>query len=492
MISSTVQYLIASTLYLFSFLLIYKIFLSRLTHFTWMRIYLLGSLGLALILPMITLPVSIFGSLPESESYGAFFKMTLPNAEAGSFSQNSGTNNTETSRINFLALLAYGLILIYASGVFYKLVQLTKKLLHIRNSIIKNPKEKRDRLWIIYLETQSTAYSFFNYIFISKELNRLKGDEFEKICMHESIHVKQYHTLDILFVELVSILFWFNPLIYYFKIHLQEVHEYLADACIITNTDMKKSYSRLLLTLTSKAYPPILSSAFSAKQINRRISMIGKTRSLPRSRFAFILLMPAAAFLLISFSSVENRYKTDPNSKEKQALVSSSIQEMKVGVITWENNMLYTDSQLTGRLGIKTGDAYSKVYLEERLFVDEDAVNSLYLDHGYLFFQAEFEEIANDDETMNLTITLYEGEQFYIRQITIVGNGSVPKEDVLKEILFEEGDLFSKTKLINSVGAIAQMGLFDPEGIAVNPTPIQDEESSEFNKVDIEFRLNEQ
>ena len=103
-----------------------------------MRIYLLGSVGLALILPMITLPVSIFGSLPESESLGTLFKMTIPNAETGSFSQTTGTNNNETSRINFLILLAYGLILIYASGVFYKLVQLAKKLLHIRNSIIKS------------------------------------------------------------------------------------------------------------------------------------------------------------------------------------------------------------------------------------------------------------------------------------------------------------------------------------------------------------------
>lgn len=165
--------------------------------------------------------------------------------------------------------------------------------------------------------------------------------------------------------------------------------------------------------------------------------------------------------------------------------------QMKVGVITWTNNTLYTDDQLTERLGIESGDVYSKEYLDQRLYLDEDAINSLYLDNGYLFFQIEVEEIPKDNGSMDLTMTIYEGLQAHIRKITIVGNGNVPKEDVLKEILIQEDELFSKAKLIESVRAIAQMGLFDPENIAVNPTPIEDEFDGEFAKVDIEFKLSE-
>jgi outer membrane protein insertion porin family len=219
--------------------------------------------------------------------------------------------------------------------------------------------------------------------------------------------------------------------------------------------------------------------------------MIGKARSLPRHRFSFLLLLPAAAFLLISFSSVENRYTNDPASTENQTAVSSTANQMKVGLITWVNNTLFTDSQLNERLGIKSRDEYSIDHLNERLYLDEDAINSLYLDKGYLYFQIEVEEIPNDDGTMDLTFTIYEGEQFYIRQISITGNGSVSKEDILKEVLIKEGELFSKTNLIKSVRAIEQMDLFDPEGIEVNPTPIKDEVSGEFNKVDIEFKLTE-
>ena len=456
-----------------------------------MRIYLLVCLGLGLLLPLITLPVSIYGSQPISESLGAVFNMAILNADTALFPQNSGNVSIANSQLNIWSLLAYGLILVYISGVLYRLVQLTKKLSQIRNDIRKNHKEKRDKLWFIYLESRSPAYSFFNYVFINKHLERLSSDELVKIYNHESIHASQYHTLDILFVELVSILFWFNPLIKLFKNHLLEVHEYLADEKIIKSPDMKKSYSHLLLKLSSEENPPILSSAFSAKQISLRISMIGKARSLPRHRFSFLLLIPATAFLLISFSSVENRYTNDPASIENQIDAASSIQQMKVGVITWVNNTLYTDSQLNERLEVKSGDVYSKEYLDQRLYLDEDAINSLYLDKGYLFFQIEVEEIPKENGSMDLTMTLYEGVQAHIRKITIVGNGSVPKEDILKEILIQEDELFSKAKLVESIRAIAQMGLFDPENITVNPTPIEDEFDGEFAKVDIEFRLNE-
>lgn len=456
-----------------------------------MRIYLLTSLALGLLLPLITLPISIYGSFTESESIGAIFNMPIFTADTEIFPQNSGNVSIESSKLNTWSLLSYGLISLYMSGVIYKLFQLTKKLLHIRNSIRNSQRVKRDRLWFIYLENGSPAYSFFNYVFINKQLERLSSDELEKICFHESIHAMQYHTLDILFVELISILLWFNPVIKMFKKHLLEVHEYLADQKIIKSTNMKKSYSLLLLKLSSEENPPILSSAFSAKQISRRIKMIGRTRSLARHRLSFLMLLPAAAFLLISFSSVENKYSNISESIDNQTVAASSIQEMKVGVIIWTDNTLYTDDQLTERLGIKNGDSYSKEFLEQRLYLDEDAINSLYLDKGYLFFRIEVDEIPKDDGSMDLTIAFYEGVQAYIRNITIVGNGNVSKEDVLKEIRIQEDELFSKTKLIESVRAIARMGLFDPENIQVNPIPIQDEMSSEFAKVDIEFKLTE-
>lgn len=491
MLHSVFQYLIESTLYLISFLIIYRLFLSKLTHFTWMRVFLLGGLALGLVLPLITLPLNWHHMLPGANSIDKPLNLAFLNVESAISQQNPGNPAPEKSPITIWGILGHGLLIFYLSVVIYKLIQLSKKLLSIRSSIRNNPRVQKDRYWFIQLETTSPAFSFFNYIFISKTLGSLSSEEMERIGSHEIIHAKQYHTLDILFLELLSVLFWFNPLINIFKESLQEVHEYLADETILKNKAMKQSYSNLLLKLTTEENPPILSSAFSAKQISRRIRMIEKSKSHPRHRILFFLLLPATAFLLMSFSYFENRSTAVPVYLEVPASESNAAFQSKVGIISWEGNTLYADSRLTEALGIKTGDAYSKDHLNERLYLDVDAVSSLYMDNGYLFFSAEVKEEPKDDGTIDLTITIYEGVQVKIGQIIIEGNGSVPKQDIIETILIKQEELFSRNKLIKSAQAIKQMNKFDPENIVVNPIPIKDPLTGEFTRVDIEFQLTE-
>jgi len=455
-----------------------------------MRIYLLACLGLGLILPMFTLPVSLFSSLPDSESLRYLFYASPINNSETAFAQNSVAGNLEKAGTNGAVLFGFALLITYICGVVYKFFLLVKKLLTIRTNFRNNHRIRKDGHWIISLETETPAFSFFSCIFINKQLVQLPDHEYEKIYLHERMHAKQLHTLDIILTELLIGFFWFNPLLTQYKKRLQEVHEYLADAKTIKYTGMKKSYSRLLLKLTTEEARYRLSSAFSAPQIGRRIKMIGKSRSLPWYRLSFFLLVPMAAFLLLSFSSVENRYDTYAESGTDKVPLASSKSQLKVGQIIWINNTLYTDSQLNDRLGIQSGDMYSKEYLEERLWLNMDAVSSLYMDDGYLFFNAEVEEKPRGNAYMDLNITLYEGIQSHIRHITIEGNGTIPRENILQEILIKEGELFSRSKLIESVRAIAAMGMFDQEKIHINPMPIPAKSGDEFGKVDIEFRLN--
>lgn len=449
------------------------------------------SLVLSLTLPLITLPAYMYHFLPGSGSIERPLDFSFLNTKAFSPTQNPDNAFPEKSHINILSASTYVLICIYITGALYRMAQLLKNLLCIRSSIQHNHRERRDKFWFIHLETGSPAYSFFNYIFVNKSQESLTDNEIESITCHESVHAKQLHTLDILFVELVSILFWFNPLMKFFRKYLTEVHEYLADEKILNNAEMKKSYSQLLLKLTTEEHTFNLSSAFSAKQISRRILMIEKARSLPWYRFLFLILLPAAVFLLMSFSYFENRSIADPLFSEAQSRSTKAAYQHKVGKITWINNTVYTDSQLNKALGIESGDDYSIDLLNERLHIDQDAASSLYMDHGYLFFSADVKESPKDDGTMDLTITIYEGLQVKIRQILITGNGNIPKKDIMEKILIQEGELFSKTKLINSVHAIAQMDQFDPENILPNPTPIKDPLTGEFTQVDIEFKLTE-
>lgn len=491
MLHSVLQYLVESTLFLISFLLIYHLFLSKLTHFNWMRVFLLGGLALGLILPLITLPSGWHYILPGAGSIDRPLNLSFLNIDSSLTQQNPGTHTLENSPLNRWLIFGYGLIIIYISIAVFRLIQLSRRLLSIQSLIRNNPGVQKDRYWFIQLEMALPAFSFFNYIFISKNLESLSSEEMERIGNHEINHAKQYHTLDNLFLELLSVLFWFNPLIKVFKDKLQEIHEYLADENILKNNTMKQSYSNLLLKLTTVENPPIPSSAFSAKQISRRLRMIDKPKSLPGHRILFFLLLPVAAFLLMSFSYLETRSKPDPSTVENISTAATPASKTRVGLISWVGNTIYSDAQLNEKLGIKSGEKYSVDHLNQRLYINEDAVSSLYLDNGYLFFNAEVDENPKDDGSMDLTITIYEGVQAIIRQILITGNGRVPKKDVMENIVMQEGELFSKAKLIKSVRAIAKMKLFVPEKIEPTPIPVQDPVSGEYAQVDIEFKLTE-
>lgn len=491
MLYSTFQYLIESTSYLILFLLIYRLFIAGLTHFTWMRVYLLVSLFLCLILPLITLPANWHHVLPGSSSIGKPLNYTFLNINPDLSSGNSMNATLESKHISLGGILAFLLITIYLSGALFRLYQLAKKLLHIRSSIRQHHREKMGNYWLIQVKSQIPACSFLNYIFINKNLANLSKSELDRIHFHEAIHVKQGHTLDILFAELVSVFFWFNPLMKIFRTHLKEVHEYLADEKTLSHTEMKKSYSNLLLKLTTEGQAFNLSSGFSAKLIRHRIMMMSKVRSLPRQKLLFFLLLPAALILLMSFSYFENRSSASPVALEVQAANVPTISQLKVGKISWEGNTIYTDARLTKELGIKPGDAYSPEHLKERLWLDIDAVSSLYMDQGYLFFNGEVSEEPKEDGVMDLTISLYGGVQAKIGQITIEGNGSVPKQEIIDVILILPGELFSRTKLINSAHAIQQLKKFDPEKILINPIPKPDQFNGEFTIVDIEFILTE-
>lgn len=492
MLLNLLQYLIESTLYLLSFLVIYRLFLSKLTHFHYMRIYLLAGLGLGLILPLISFPESWHHFMPGAGSIN--HPLSVPWMTRESFltpQLYTGIEIPRNTSLNRSIIWGIAFSFIYLPVFIFRLILFTRKLLSIRNDIVNHPKIKKGKFWIILTESSSPAYSFFNYIFLGRNVRSLDSEQIEHIENHEITHARQFHTADILMVEVLSVIFWFNPLFQTYKIHLQEVHEYSADHHILKNNTMKQTYSRLLLRLTANEHAPDLSSAFSAKQISLRIRMIQKTSSRPQYKVLFLLLLPVAAGMLMSFSYLDARSNATPSTTEQKNIAPASASQIKVGRITWIDNTVYTDEHLSKKLGIESGEAYSKDHVNERLWLDEDAVCSLYLDNGYLFFNAEAQEHQEENGTMDLSITIYEGIQVKVRKIIITGNGDVPEEVIMEKIQNRPGELFSRIKIIQSARSIARMEQFDQEDIQVNPTPIRDPDTGGPAGVDIEFRLSQ-
>ncbi len=156
------------------------------------------------------------------------------------------------------------------------------------------------------------------------------------------------------------------------------------------------------------------------------------------------------------------------------------------GDIDWVGNTKYPSELLNAVLGIEKGDVFDQKVLDERLFIDEDAVNGVYLDNGYLFFQLTPVEVSVEDDTIDYEMRLYEGEIAMINDVIIKGNTRTNEHVVRRELRTLPGDKFSKSELIRTVRELANLGHFDPEQIEPNPIPNQAD-----GTVDIEYQLVE-
>jgi outer membrane protein insertion porin family len=154
--------------------------------------------------------------------------------------------------------------------------------------------------------------------------------------------------------------------------------------------------------------------------------------------------------------------------------------------ISWVGNTKYTSDVLTKLLGIKKGDIFNQSLMDKRLFMDEDAVNSLYLDNGYLFFSLTPVEVKIENDSIDLEMRISEGKQATINKIIITGNTKTNEHVVRRELRTKPGELFSKQAIIRSVRELATLGHFDPEKIEPNPIPNQSD-----GTVDLEYKLVE-
>jgi outer membrane protein insertion porin family len=156
------------------------------------------------------------------------------------------------------------------------------------------------------------------------------------------------------------------------------------------------------------------------------------------------------------------------------------------GDIRWVGNTVYPSDYLNMVLGIKKGDVFNQKILDKRLFDNDEGLNNLYLDKGYLFFNLDPIEININKDSIDYEMRISEGKQATINEVRIVGNTKTHEHVARREVRTYPGDLFSKSNLMRSYRELAQLGHFDPEAINpdVQPNP-------EDGTVDIEYQLQE-
>ena len=281
-----------STAVLYGF---YRFALRKEMHFTANRVFLLLSMLVSVVIPFISFTVF----------YNVVVQQVAPSVAVLESSQPMGS--APAAYVQPLSLAeAAGIVYVAITGCM--LLRLMLILLKFILSVFRHShRETLNGKTVLVSNSWSQTFSFFGVV-VMPESDFGRADRYLLVA-HEQVHARQLHSVDLLFAELLIAFQWFNPISYLLRNSLHEVHEYLADRCVILNGADQLSYKRLLLDCITSANMPTLSSSFSAKLSKRRFAMISKTYNTGNQKYRFLLSIPIAVALFAMFSlKVEANY----------------------------------------------------------------------------------------------------------------------------------------------------------------------------------------
>ncbi|MBE9466691.1 MAG: N-acetylmuramoyl-L-alanine amidase [Bacteroidetes bacterium] len=303
-----IRYILLSTFCLSILYAGYLIFQKRETRIHQLRYYLLISIVLSLIIPLSTLQIDL-----------NLFQDKFESEEIIQETENIATI-TDVTKINQLDIkpkieknwnISSFLIIIYLIGFILFGLRLLFQFIKIICLFGISEKIKKERI-VLLSNKNGNSFTFFNWIFIP---SYYYGEEETKdIISHEKIHASQYHSIDLMLIELLSAVMWFNPLVWMMKDSVQLVHEYLADEGVLNTGTDKLKYQALLINQVAEEKFICLSSGFNNSLIKKRMIMMTKNKFNRGSKLKFFALIPLATILFIVVACIKGQ-EVNKNSK---------------------------------------------------------------------------------------------------------------------------------------------------------------------------------
>ncbi len=305
------HYIIQILAFQLLFLIVYDVFLKKETFFNWNRVYLLATPILSFILPFIkihaiqeNIPEEYIIQLPELLISGSTTKeILLPEIVLG-------------SPQSFFTFLTAPVVWQYSwyLGVVISALLFVYKIFTIIKLKRTGTKTRVHNFNLVSLPNTNTAFSFFNTIFLGATLSETKKTN---ILLHEKVHVKEYHSLDLIFFELLRITMWFNPLVYVYQKRVAMLQEYIADAKAISEVNKKEYYQDLLSQIFQTDKISFINTFFNHSLIKNRIVMLRKSKSKKIFQLKYLLLVPVVSIMLVYTSCTQEiEAQNGPSSKD--------------------------------------------------------------------------------------------------------------------------------------------------------------------------------
>jgi len=339
-------YLVESGICLGLLYLIYRIFLSNETFFRTNRLYLLLSIPVSFIIPLVNMPSPFLTALAMDPRI-----LSSPNTGA------------PTQSLGLLDLI----LIVYFLGVIFFLVRFGFKVFQLSTLIRKYGYQKCGNLNLVYIEEDTAPFSFFNYFFLNK--TNISQHDLLRIIDHELVHINQHHSIDLIIIELLTIVEWFNPFVRPYKTSLKETHEYLADNQVIAQGCSRAKYQLLIFEQHVGMNLFEFVNNFNHSLIKRRITMMTKGKSKSWAKSKFFLMIPLICFLVLAFANPRPATSTDHamiNPDGKTADIQKTEDAKKKEKEHKLQELLTKEKELK-ELYAKTEDAEKKKKIKQKL-----------------------------------------------------------------------------------------------------------------------------
>lgn len=329
------NYLIHSTLLALLFYGIYQLFLKNETFHQYKRAYLLLFPIIALILPLITVgtidipelfpePAPVVNEMVTAKEVEVVNELQLIHLQ----------EDVESLSFTEYAWMAYaGVALVF-------LLLFILKIARVRSLIASGVTKFLNNLFVTQVQESGVAFSFFNYVVLDEKYD----DEITKsIIDHERIHIEQKHSWDLMFYEILRVVFWFHPVSHLAQRELQRVHEYIVDQKLASDQSIR--YQETLLAQTLGITQISLVNSFNKQSnLKKRITMISKTKSQPTKLLKLLWLIPIVCASLIYTACTDDVVEQETAQQVKSEIID--LKDFKEGQVDFYKGLTEEEIEL--------------------------------------------------------------------------------------------------------------------------------------------------
>ncbi len=319
-------YIIKSGFCLILFYFFFKVIMSRTTFFGLNRFLILSGIAICMVLPFIRITITeekpFFTNIQQIERIFTTYQQDIegklvvddsaihPNEELA-----LSISNSTAHKLSFIHIL----FIIYLSGVFISVAVYLVSYFRMMRLINSLPHKMHKGYVLILAGDDICSFSWGKYIVIPQK----DYSNNPEILLHETIHAQSHHTWDLIYIQLVLILQWFNPALWLLKKELQDIHEYQADnGTIKTGIDATK-YQLLLVQKAVGTRLYSMANGFNHSKLKNRISMMLKNKTNKYATLRVLLLLPVMSAAVYLFAQQQkNEQEINPVAETEMILDS--------------------------------------------------------------------------------------------------------------------------------------------------------------------------